>query len=202
MAATFAQIYRERILSQRFCEIPEYYVQQRPRYRKTLALIDQARVPPNPAVLEVGGGQLSLLMQAMRGARATVLDLTEEWSEAVTKHGIEFRVGDLVRDDPGFRDEFDLVVLCEVIEHMPIPGHLVIEKMAGWLKPGGLLFMTTPNLYRLRNVIRMALGMQMFCPFRFPPRGSGLGHFFEYSPQNLAWQVKEAGLEMVSLERH
>ncbi len=202
MSADFEQVYRERILSQSFCEVPEYYIQQRPRYKKTLALIDQTKLPSSPTVLEVGGGQLALLMQAMRGARPTVLDLSAEWSEAVTKHGIGFRVGDLVRDDPGFRDEFDLVILCEVIEHMPIPGHLVIEKIASWLKPGGVLLMTTPNLYRLRNVVRMALGMPMFCPFRFPARGAGIGHFFEYSPTNLAWQIREAGLEVVSLERH
>lgn len=202
MSTTFDDVYRERILSQAFFEVPDYYVQQRARYRRTLSLIDRQALPPNPRVLEVGGGQIALLMQALHSARPTVLDLSMEWSAAVTSHGIEFAVGDLVRDDPCYREEFDLVVLCEVIEHMPIPGHLVIEKIGGWLKPGGLLFMTTPNLYRLRNVVRIALGMQMFCPFRFPPRGSGLGHFFEYSPSNLAWQIREAGFELVSLERH
>lgn len=202
MPTSFNEVYRQRILSQSFCETPEYYVQQRPRYRRTLSLIDRQQLPPSPRVLEVGGGQIALLMQALHGARPVVLDLSVKWSEPVVKHGIEFAVADLVRDDPGFRDEFDLVVLCEVIEHMPIPGHLVIEKIAGWLRPGGLLFMTTPNLYRLRNVVRVALGLQMFCPFRFPPRGSGIGHFFEYSQDNLAWQIREAGMEVVSIERH
>lgn len=202
MPRSFDEVYRDRILSQAFCEAPEYYLQQRPRYRRTLSLIDRLDLPSSPRVLEVGGGQLALLMQAMRGARPMVLDLSERWSGAVTTHGIDFRVGDLVRDDPGFQDEFDLVVLCEVIEHMPIPGHLVIERIAGWLKPSGLLFMTTPNLYRLRNVVRVAMGMSIFCPFRIPPRGSGIGHFFEYSPDNLAWQIREAGLEVVSMEHH
>lgn len=202
VSQSFELVYQERILGQAFCEAPAYYVGQRARYRRTLELIDRLSLPQNPVVLEVGGGQLALLMQAMRGAVPTVLDLSETWSEPVTRYGIDFRVGDLVRDEPGFREEFDLVVLCEVIEHMPIPGHLVIEKIASWLKPGGLLFMTTPNLYRLRNVVRLALGMQIFCPFRYPARGSGIGHFFEYSPANLAWQIREAGMDVVSIDRH
>lgn len=196
----FDSIYRERILGERFCEVPSYYVEHRPRYLWTVERLRGLYPDHIPSVLEVGGGQIALMMNGLFGSPGLVVDLTEQWADPVRKRGLEFRVGDLVHDDLEV-GEFDIVVLCEVIEHMPIPGHLVIEKLARWLKPGGILLMTTPNLYRLRNVCRMALGMPLFCPLRYPPRGGGIGHPFEYSPDNLRWQVEESGLELVSIER-
>lgn len=197
--AKFDQQYRERILGQDFFEDPSYYHQNRSRYRWTVQRILSEFGVASPRVLEVGGGQIAILMNGLVDSPGVVVDISETWSEPIRRHGIEFVVGDLVRDELDF-EGFDLVVLCEVIEHLPIPGHLVLEKILRWLKPGGKLFLTTPNLYRLRNVLRLALGMQMFCPLRYPPRGNSIGHPFEYSPKVLEWHLKEAGFEFESLE--
>ena len=60
--------------------------------------------------------------------------------------------------------------------------------------------MTTPNLYRLRNVLRLALGMEVFCHFDHPPRGEPIGHFLEYSQAELRWQLARAGLEVLFVD--
>jgi hypothetical protein len=67
------------------------------------------------------------------------------------------------------------------------------------LKPQGILFMTTPNLFRLRNLIRMFLGMEFLDRFMVPQPGQGLGHQLEYSANHLQWQLEHAGMDVVML---
>jgi hypothetical protein len=67
------------------------------------------------------------------------------------------------------------------------------------MKPGGLLFMTTPNLYRLRNVIRLMLGMRVFDHFFIPERGHSIGHPFEYSAEHLSWQISQGGFKDIDV---
>ena len=103
-------------------------------------------------------------------------------------------------DGKNVDEEFDLVVLCEVVEHLPMPLHTVLEKVKAWMAPGGWLFLTTPNLYRLRNVVRLAFGKHVFSFFFYPERGHGIGHPFEYYIDHLVWHIEKAGFESVHTE--
>lgn len=49
--------------------------------------------------------------------------------------------------------EFDTVVSCETIEHVPDPP-LAVKQLARVLKPGGRLFLTTPNYFSTTGVYR------------------------------------------------
>jgi SAM-dependent methyltransferase len=151
-------------------------------------------------LLEIGGGQIALLLKELFEDEVVVADLTYDHAAAVTRHGVEFRRCDLIRDDLPERGAFDAVVLCEVVEHLPVPLHLVLTKIALWLRPGGFVFVTTPNLYRLRNVVRLATGRELFCPLHYPEPGQGIGHPFELSADNLRWHMERAGLEGVVVE--
>jgi SAM-dependent methyltransferase len=152
-------------------------------------------------VLEVGGGQIALLAQHLFGDEGTTGDVSEAYARPIASQGLGFVVCDLVHDDlPQHRDHFDAVILCEVIEHMPIPPHIVLEKVRTWLKPGGALLLTTPNLYRLRNALRLFLGMRVFCNWYYPPRGKGLGHPLEYSAEHLRFQIEQAGFTVERMD--
>lgn len=135
----------------------------------------------------------------MFGDRATVGDISEDYAEAVTKHGVEFIECDLLRSIPQ-RGCYDVVVLCEVVEHLPVPLHSIIQKLSLLLNPGGHLFLTTPNLYRLRNLVRMMLGKQIFCNWFYPSPGQSLGHVLEYSREHLVWQMAQGGLRDIQCE--
>jgi hypothetical protein len=91
-------------------------------------------------------------------------------------------------------------VLLEVIEHLPIPPHVAIARLKPLLRPNGILFMTTPNLFRLRNLIRMAMGNEFLDPFTVAEPGRGLGHQVEYSATSLRWQLERAGMDILTLE--
>ena len=151
-------------------------------------------------LLEVGGGQLAILGNKLLGDNATVGDVSSEFSQSVTHAGLPFVLCNLLEDDPAeFKDRFDIVALLEVIEHIPQPGYVVLAKVATWLRPGGLILLTTPNLFRLRNLARMVAGRDLFDRFLYPQPGQGLGHQLEYSADHLRWQIERAGLEVVTL---
>ena len=51
---------------------------------------------------------------------------------------------------------FDLVVCTEVIEHLVLHPSDLLEALLSLLKPGGLLYLTTPNFLRDENLARIA----------------------------------------------
>jgi len=199
-SAAFDRVYEERVVNNTMCEVPAYYRTRKDRYVKTFRVIESLGLPPGSTVLEIGGGQTALLCAGLLGHEGTVWDLSERYRESITRHGLEFGVCDMVHDDPPVRERFDLVLFLEVIEHCPMPGHLVLEKIGRWLKPGGRVIVTTPNLYRLRNLVRFAMGKQVLTEFRYPARGEGIGHFIEYTEKHLRWQIEKAGLEVERLD--
>jgi hypothetical protein len=75
------------------------------------------------------------------------------------------------------------------------PATSQLERIRKVLRPGGILIYTTPNLYRLRNLVFMALGHPIFHHFCYSDDGLALGHILEYSREHLQWQFKKAGFE-------
>lgn len=195
----FEAFYQSHILTASFFEQGNYYHKQRARYRNSLKAICELDLPRPASVLEIGGGQIAVLMQAMFNDRGIVADVNESYKDSIIEAGLAFRCCDLLHDDLDDRNAFDLVVLCEVVEHLPVPPHRVLERVRRWIKPGGYLFITTPNLYRLRNVVRLATGGPLFCPFMIPERGRFIGHPLEYSQSHLAWQLEQAGFDQVTV---
>jgi ubiquinone/menaquinone biosynthesis C-methylase UbiE len=57
---------------------------------------------------------------------------------------VEWTVADIQKLDPFADGEFDTVFSCETIEHVPDPP-LAVRQLARVLKPGGRLYLTTPN---------------------------------------------------------
>jgi glycosyltransferase involved in cell wall biosynthesis/SAM-dependent methyltransferase len=83
-----------------------------------------------------------------------------------------------------YRDDFfDVVLFCEIIEHLlsdPVHALLEIRRV---LKPGGTLVLTTPNVVRLDNVRKIIGGENIYDPY------SGYGaygrHNREYTQEDL-----------------
>jgi SAM-dependent methyltransferase len=86
---------------------------------------------------------------------------------------------------------FDLVLYCEVIEHMthdPIRSLLELKRV---LKPGGQLIVTTPNVARLENVARMLSGANVYDPYSgYGPYGR---HNREYTRHELHHLLRYCG---------
>lgn len=79
--------------------------------------------------------------------------------------------------------EFEVVLFCEIIEHLLMNPVAVLKEIKRVLKPNGTLILTTPNVSRLENVARMIAGVNIYDPY------SGYGaygrHNREYNKHEL-----------------
>jgi SAM-dependent methyltransferase len=177
-----------------------YYLRYRSRYKECIQRF-AALAPPNPVdVLDVGGGQLALMSTKLWNDRGVAADLPGPHLLYMARHGVETIHWNLCKSDAPFDAKFDFVFFSEVIEHLPIPGYLVLQRLRQVLRPGGVLICTTPNLYRLRNVVYMALGRSIFDYFQYPDEDIALAHVVEYSRDHLDWQFKKAGFAQYRVE--
>jgi len=110
--------------------------------------LDQGAVVTGRAVLEIGCGRGSFAeWLAAAGARLTAADFSPVAVDTARTHSgypsINWRVEDIQRLT--FPDaNFDVVVSCETIEHVPEPLRAVRE-LTRVLRPGGILVLTCPN---------------------------------------------------------
>jgi SAM-dependent methyltransferase len=176
----------------RWQEEPEYYPRYRTRYAAILRRFAE-QAPDQPVeVLDIGGGQLAYLARALWSDHACVADIDASCFEGLRAQGIDAFQWDIARDDPPMDRRFDAIFFSEVIEHLPVPGHVVLRRLRMILRPTGLLICSTPNLYRLRNIVYLIRGQPLFDHFDLAGE-RGYGHVLEYSAEHLAWQFHRAG---------
>jgi SAM-dependent methyltransferase len=175
---------------------PDYYSRYRLRYQTFLRSFCELAPPTAVNVLDIGGGQLALLCKHLWADRASAADINigGPLFDYLRSQGVQTVQWNLCKAEQPFTEQFDFIFFSEVIEHLPLPGHVVLERLRRALKPGGALICSTPNFYRLRNVVYLALGLPIFDYFRMP-EDEDLSHVVEYSRDHLQWQLEKAGFK-------
>jgi SAM-dependent methyltransferase len=103
--------------------------------------------------------------------------------------------------DPGFLSDavraafgtFDLILLTEVIEHLPAHPVRVLRPLLELLRPGGRLYLTTPNCFSRHHLERIAGRINPQPVFPFDGNGDGAHHYREMAMPELLEFVAEAG---------
>lgn len=124
------------------------------RRRRAIGLLTEALTPP-ARVLDIGAAQGNFSLQlAEMGFEVTWNDLRGDLAEYVRlkhEHGtLHFAVGNAFELE--FPQPFDAVLITEIIEHLAHPDHF-LASVAGLLRPGGYIVMTTPNGAYFRNTL-------------------------------------------------
>jgi 2-polyprenyl-6-hydroxyphenyl methylase/3-demethylubiquinone-9 3-methyltransferase len=123
--------------------------------RSLLAVQDALALAPRRALeVAAGGGGLAASLAAS-GCDVTANDLRAEplaatLSEYVSGDRITVQGGNLFDLSPEQLGRFDLVIACEVIEHVAHPADL-LRQLKRFLAPGGRILLTTPNGSYFRN---------------------------------------------------
>lgn len=105
-------------------------------------------------LLDVGCGDGTAVRAASeRGWQARGIELSEPAVELCRRFGLDCSAIDFF--DPSLDDErFDVIIMIELLEHVPEPGRF-LGRAAELLDPGGMLYLTTPNF---GSVSRRVLG--------------------------------------------
>jgi SAM-dependent methyltransferase len=197
--AAFDRAFGEIVSANCWQEEPAYYPRYRTRYSAMLRRFAE-RAPGRPLeVLDIGGGQLAYLASALWDDHGCVADIDDTCFAGLRAHGIDAFEWNLALEDPPPARQFDAIFFSEVIEHLPVPGHIALRRLRALLRPGGLLLCSTPNLYRLRNLVYLVRGRPLFDHFDLPGV-RGYGHVLEYSAEHLAWQFGRAGFVDYAVE--
>jgi SAM-dependent methyltransferase len=89
---------------------------------------------------------------------------------------------------------FDVVLFCEMLEHLLMDPVGALRQIHRVLKPDGVLILTTPNVARLANVLAMVHGTNIYDPYSgYGPYGR---HNREYTRHELHRLLDFAGFEV------
>ncbi len=169
-----------------------YMIEAFNRFLYTLEL-----VPDRPGrLLELGASPyfISLLLQKFRPYE---IDYVNYFGDAYPDQAVQTLVDETghempipfanvnveVDPLPYPSEQYDAVLLCEVLEHFTDDPQRVLTEIKRVLKPDGTLILSTPNVVRLENVARSLAGINFYDPY------SGYGahgrHNREYTVQEL-----------------
>jgi 2-polyprenyl-3-methyl-5-hydroxy-6-metoxy-1,4-benzoquinol methylase len=153
-----------------------YFHNQLPRYTRTVNRIQSLCAAPC-RVLDIGSHYLhqSVLLSKL-GYDVTGIDIELFTSAGFVQHrarscGIRnltvnhLEAGDFLPDQSG---SFDLIVFTEILEHITFNPIRFWARVYQLLKPGGMVYLSTPNALRPAAWVRSLLGLLSF-------QGVGIG---------------------------
>ena len=158
-------------------------------------------------VCEIGPGGVIAYVARNSDAQAFAIVNPEEhhWDSILPELGVKLIRSDLNSqiDTTLEEEQFDCVIFLETIEHLNRwPAH-VIEDIHNLLKPGGVLILSTPNLVRIKNRVRLLLGRPPADPFKYTPHGEH--HVREFAASELVdffsqnqWEIESVSFEVRS----
>jgi SAM-dependent methyltransferase len=186
----------------------EYLRLHRPRFEHLIAgmeaLVVDGRGRGEPRILDVGPSFQTVAFRE-RWPEATVDTIGFANRLTAARDGERHLDWDLTEAPwrerwPELGDDYDFVVIAEVIEHLATSPLAVFRWAATCLAAGGRLVVQTPNALALHKRLRVLAGRDPL------GAGSGLtggshnqGHFREYTRAELATLGEAAGLELESV---
>ena len=201
----FPQVNKDRYMQ----DIQEYYSEVDPSLRvaysrkrlyiKFLRQIEHLK-RKNARLLDVGCGWgyfLSLVKND--GWEAYGLELNPDLVErGVQNYGLNIQCADF--EESNFsKTYFDVITLWNVFEELPNPLKCLL-KIKDFLKPGGVLYLRTPNgafhlfTYRIQQVLRK-LGLARLVPYQ-----SSIFHIFNFSKRTLQQLLSNLGFENIKIK--
>ncbi|MFC7441691.1 class I SAM-dependent methyltransferase [Laceyella putida] len=148
---------------------------------------------PQQKVLDVGPAYGTLLLYAaLWGAKGYGMDMYHQyWSKELEQnYSIEWAQKNIEADDIPWKEPFDVILFTEVLEHMNYHPGPVFRKFFDALKPGGVLFLTTPWARAYASSVNPDLSQM---PHYQPGMQFTDDEHKYYSLDEIMWLAKDAG---------
>lgn len=186
----------------------EYYKKHKNRYDETVKLIEGLEFNTS---LEIGATDFFQVF--LKNAHHQVDSWGTIFSDKIEEkfYKKEFQVGDfssistIVSLDieselfPIQEEYFDLVLMCEVIEHLDIDPMFTLAEFNRIIKPGKDLVITTPNCCSARNFWKIAKGYRPHFFMQYEKSRSPYRHNFEHDVHSLRILLEAAGFSIVTM---
>jgi SAM-dependent methyltransferase len=185
-------------------------------YGKHVSELDVFERYPAESILDLGGGDaidLICLRRLGSEARMVLVDnflppLENRMGEESRPLKVTLNAGiEVVNHDfwleprlPFPDDEFDLITILDVLEHLPGSPMTILEEVRRILKPDGKLVVSGPNAASLMSRMDLLLGQHPYMPFELWTKPGYVSHFREYTPREYERIVEMAGFEVIECE--
>ncbi|MBI4026882.1 MAG: class I SAM-dependent methyltransferase [Verrucomicrobia bacterium] len=182
--------------------VRQYLETEQYRFAEIAALLPP---PPQPGArlldLGIAYGFLAALLKEDGAWQCEGLELAANipvYCAFAHDRGIPVHAGELGGGPLPFPESsFHAVIFSEVLEHLRLPPRKVFREMFRLLTPGGWLWVTTPNIARLTNIAKLAIGRNILEPL---PESSGIAditqsmtHIREYTMRELVSLAEPSG---------
>lgn len=149
--SSVAEFYRRQYASGEYgVRYAAYDPRRRASFQRWLDIL--AHLKPSGSLLDVGAatGEFLSLAAARGGWVLSGVEINPQAAAlACLASGADVRAGDVTSVDYPDRS-FDVITAWELLEHLPDPAGAV-GRFHRWLKPDGVLAVSTPNLNKLKN---------------------------------------------------
>ena len=181
----------------------EYVNNHIERYVATLGLFPIFKKRVNVLDIGVAFGHLAILIKEQLGHKVFCIDVerdeTPYWRRRLEKEGIIFKPCDLTKDAIPFESEaFDVVLFCEVLEHLTTHPSLVFKEINRVCKKGGTLILSTPNFtYLLNRILTLCGKTPQSIEFT---KGKGAEHFRLYTANEVTRILQLKGFKIDTVQ--
>ena len=175
----------------------DYFLAHRNRYLDDLRTV--AELHTRGRILEVGAYPFFFTaMLSAFGLPVVGVDLHPFRAlDPVQRYGLEIVACDVETGHLPFRDgTFDLLIFNEILEHLRVDPLFALSEANRVLAPGGVMLLTTPNLYFIKTVLKFLAGRGFNDPvgeFGKLRTLGHMGHVREYAPREVRRFLEASG---------